>query len=173
MKSPDLPRRITDELVTCPKKHTEFVKGMRMNRMRFARGVVFAAGLFFLCTTPGSAHAQSATPSPESTAPKPAPVAGTPRVPSKGDDFAGLKFTDEQKEKIQEIHQNFKSRMDVVVKDEKLTADQRAAMLEGYVRMERGQVYNVLTREQQKEVRERIQARRVAEQEAKKQSPPK
>jgi Spy/CpxP family protein refolding chaperone len=46
-------------------------------------------------------------------------------------------------------------------------------MLEGYVRMERGQVFNLLTPEQQKEVRERIRARRVAEQESKKQSPPK
>jgi len=155
------------------KKHTEFVKGMRMNRKRFARGVAVAAGFFFLCTAPESARAQSDKPSPESTPPKPAPVARTRRVPSKGDDFAGLKYTDEQKEKIQEIHQNFKSRMDDVVKDKKLTADQRDAMLEGYVRMERGQVYNVLTPEQQKEVRERIRARRVAEQEAKKPSPPK
>jgi Spy/CpxP family protein refolding chaperone len=152
------------------KKHTEFVKGMRMNRKRFARGVAVAAGYFFLCTAPESARGQS---NPQSTPPKPAPVARTQTVPSKGGDFAGLKYTDEQKEKIQEIHQNFKSRMDVVVKDEKLTADQREAMLEGYVRMERGQVFNLLTPEQQKEVRERIRARRVAEQESKKQSPPK
>jgi Spy/CpxP family protein refolding chaperone len=155
------------------KKHTEFVKGMRMNRKRFARGVAVAAGFFFLCTAPQPARGQGNTPSPESTPPKPAPVARPQRVPSKGDDFAGLKYTDEQKEKIQEIHQNFKSRRDVVVKDEKLTQDQRDAMLEGYVRMERGQVYNVLTPEQQKEVRERMRARRAAEQEAKKQSPPK
>jgi Spy/CpxP family protein refolding chaperone len=155
------------------KRHTEFVKGMRMNRKRFARGLAVAAGFFFLCTAPEAARGQSNTPSPKSTPPKPAPVARTQTVPSKGSDFAGLKYTDEQKEKIQEIHQNFKSRMDVVVKDEKLTADQRNAMLEGYARMERGQVFNLLTREQQKEVRERIRARRAAEQEAKKQSPPK
>jgi Spy/CpxP family protein refolding chaperone len=155
------------------KKHTEFVKGLRMNRKRFASGVAVAAGFFFLCTAPESTRGQSNKPSPESTPPKPAPMARTQRVPSKRDDFAGLKYTDEQKKKIQEIHQNFKSRMDVVAKDEKLTADQRDAMLEGYVRMERGQVYNVLTPEQQKEVREKIQARRAAEREAKKQSPPK
>jgi Spy/CpxP family protein refolding chaperone len=155
------------------KKHPEFVKGMRMNRKRFARKVAVAAGFFFLCTAPEPARGQSNTPSPESTPPKPPPVARTQRVPSKGDDFAGLKYTDEQKEKIQKIHQNFKSRRDVVVKDEKLTADQKEAMLEGYVRMERDQVYNVLTPEQQKEVRQKIQARRAAEQEAKKQSPPK
>ncbi len=61
-----------------------------------------------------------------------------------------------------------------MVKDEKLTADQRDAMLEGYERMERGQVFNLLTTEQRKEVRERIRARHAAEQvEQKKQSPPK
>lgn len=155
------------------KKHTEFVKGVRMNRKRFASGVAVAAGFCFLCTAPESVRGQSNTPSPQSTPPKPAPVARTQRVPNKGDDFAGLKYTDEQKKKIQEIHQNFKSRRDVVAKDEKLTADQRDAMLEGYVRMERGQVFNLLTPEQQKEVREKIQARRAAEREAKKQSPPK
>ena len=99
------------------KKHTEFVKGMRMNRKRFARGVAVAAGFFFLCTAPESACAQSSTTSPMPTPPKTARVSRPMRVPSKGNDFAGLKYTDEQKEKIQEIHQNFKSRMDVVVKD--------------------------------------------------------
>ena len=90
------------------------------------------------------------------------------------DDFAGLKYTDEQKAKIDQIHQDMKSRMDAVVKDGKLTAEQRDAMLAGYGRMERSQVYKVLTSEQQKEVLKRIRARRVAEQEEKKQhTPPK
>lgn len=155
------------------KKYTEFVKGMRMNRKRFARAVAVAAGFFFLCTATEPARGQSNTPSPASAPPSPAPVARPQRVPSKGDDFAGLKYTDEQMEKIRAIHQNFKSHKDVVIKDEKLTADQKEAMLEGYARMERGEVYKVLTPEQRKEVRERIQARRAAEQEAEKQSPPK
>jgi Spy/CpxP family protein refolding chaperone len=154
------------------KKHTEFVKGMRMNRKRFAGAVAVAAGFFFLCTAPESARGQSNTASPQSTPRKPAPMARTRRVPSRGDDFAGVKFTDEQKKKVQEIHENFKSRRDLVAKDEKLNADQKDAMLQGYARMERGQVFDVLTPEQQKEVRERIRTRRAAEQEAKKQSPP-
>jgi Spy/CpxP family protein refolding chaperone len=146
---------------------------MGMNRKRFARGVAVAAGFFFLCMAPVPACGQSNTPSPESTPPKPTPVARPQGVPSKADDFAGLKYTDEQKEKIHEIHQNFKARRDVVIKDEKLTADQKDAMLEGYARMERGEVYNMLTPEQRKEVRERIRARKAAEQEANKQSTPK
>jgi Spy/CpxP family protein refolding chaperone len=41
-------------------------------------------------------------------------------------------------------------------------------MLDGYRRMERGQVFNVLTPEQQIEVRKRVRARRAAEQEERK-----
>jgi Spy/CpxP family protein refolding chaperone len=68
-----------------------------------------------------------------------------------------------------------KGRMDNVVKDEKLIPEQKGAMLDGYRRMEYRQVFGVLTPEQQKEVREKVRARRAAEQEEKKkqQSPPK
>ena len=58
--------------------------------------------------------------------------------------------------------------MDLVVKDEKLSPDQKEAMLQGYRRLERGQVFKLLTPEQQREVRKRISARRAAEQEKKK-----
>jgi Spy/CpxP family protein refolding chaperone len=101
-------------------------------------------------------------------------VARSQRTPSTEDDFAGLEYTDEQKARINQIHQDMKSRMDVVVKDEKLNADQRNAMLQGYGRMERAQVFKVLTPEQQKEVLKKIRARRVEQQQEKKQqhSPP-
>ena len=61
-----------------------------------------------------------------------------------------------------------RSRLAAVVKDEKLSEDQKDAMLDGFRRMERGQVFKLLTPEQQKEVRERVRARRAAEQEEKK-----
>jgi len=82
-----------------------------------------------------------------------------------------LKYTDDQKEKIDQIHQDMKSRMDLVVKDEKLSPDQKDAMLQGYRRLERSQVFKLLTPEQQREVRKRISARRAAEQEKKKKKP--
>jgi Spy/CpxP family protein refolding chaperone len=55
--------------------------------------------------------------------------------------------------------------MDAVVKDEKLDTEQKGAMLGGLRRMERGQVFKVLTPEQQKEVGKRVLIRRAAEQE--------
>ncbi len=145
-----------------------------MNMNRFARRVAVAAGFFCLCAAPELARGQINAPGHAPTPPKGAPVARPQRAPSTVDDFAGLKYTDEQKAKIDQIHQDMKSRMDAVVKDGKLTAEQRDAMLAGYGRMERSQVYKVLTSEQQKEVLKRIRARRVAEQEEKKQhTPPK
>lgn len=90
------------------------------------------------------------------------------------DDFAGLTLTNDQKAEIAEIHEDIKSRMDVVVKTDNLNADQKGAMLDGYRRMEQRQIFEVLTPVQQKEVRKKINAQRAQEQEKKKsqQSPP-
>src|SRR6266403_4699720 len=133
-----------------------------MNMNRFARRVAVAAGFFCLCAAPEPARGQINAPGHAPTPPKGAPVARPQRAPSTVDDFAGLKYTDEQKAKIDQIHQDMKSRMDAVVKDGKLTAEQRDAMLAGYQRMERSQVYKVLTTQQQKEDRRRIRARHAA-----------
>jgi legume-like lectin family protein len=73
------------------------------------------------------------------------------------DDFiGGLNFTDGQKAKIDQIYQNMKPRMDAVVKDGKLSPEQKDAMLEGYRRQERSEVFKVLTPEQQTEVRKKL-----------------
>jgi Spy/CpxP family protein refolding chaperone len=82
------------------------------------------------------------------------------------DDFAGLDYSDEQKTEIDQIQRHSKALMDAVVKDDKLTADQKDAMLMGYKRIEYGQVYKVLTPQQQKQIRQRIQARRAEKQAA-------
>jgi Spy/CpxP family protein refolding chaperone len=60
----------------------------------------------------------------------------------------------------------------VVARDQKLTADQKDAMLLGYTRMESGRIYKVLTPEQRKEVNQRIRARRAAEQATQQKQPP-
>ena len=135
-----------------------------MNMDRFVKGMVVSSAFFFLCMAPGLNRAQSTPPSPVQ-APRTAPPVVRPRkVTPPPDDFAGLKFTAEQKAKIDEIQKNMKPRMDIVVKDEKLSPEQKGAMLDGYRRMERAQVYKVLTQEQQLEVRKKILAERAAEQ---------
>ena len=156
------------------KIHASLMKEMRMNKNRFANRVAVAAGFFFLCSAPGLTRAQSSPPSPVRAPRKALPAARPKKDTPPTDDFAGLQYTDEQKARIDQIHQDMKLRTDAVVKDGKLTPEQKDAMLKGYARMERSQVFKLLTPEQQREVRARIRARHVAEQEElKKQSPPK
>jgi hypothetical protein len=145
-----------------------------MNRNRFAKRMAAAAGFFFLCAAPGLTRTQSSPPSP-ALAPHKAPPAVQPQKnTSPVDDFAGLTYTDEQKARIDHIHQDIKSRMDEAAKDEKLTAEQKGAMLAGYQRLERSQVFKVLNSQQRKEVLRRIRARQAANQaEQNKQSAPK
>ena len=138
-----------------------------MNKNRLSARVTVAAGFLLLCAAPGLTRAQGSPPRPPQTH-KASPAARPKNDAQPTDDFAGLKYTDDQKEKIDQIHQDMKSRMDLVVKDEKLSPDQKEAMLEGYRRLERGQVFKLLTPEQQREVRKKISARRAAEQEKKK-----
>jgi hypothetical protein len=142
-----------------------------MNKNRFAKRMAVAAGLLFLCAAPRLTRAQSSPPSPAPT-PYRAPPAGPKKSSPPPDDFAGLQYTDDQKARIDQIHQDMKLRIDAVNKDEKLTAEQRDAMLDGYQRMERSQAFKVLTSQQQKEVLRRIRARHEAEQEEQKKQPP-
>jgi Spy/CpxP family protein refolding chaperone len=144
---------------------------MRMNKNRFAKRMAVAAGLLFLCAVPGLTRAQSSPPIPAPTPHRAPPVARPKKSTPPPDDFAGLQYTEDQKARIDQIHQDMKSRMDAVLKDEKLTAEQKGAMLDGYRRMEVGQVFNLLTPEQQKEVRKKVRARRAAEQEERKKQP--
>jgi Spy/CpxP family protein refolding chaperone len=141
-----------------------------MNNNRFAKTVAVAAGLIFLWAAPGLTRAQSASPRPAQTS-KVASTAQAKRDSLPPDDFAGLSYTDEQKAEIDKIRLDTKSRKAMVAKDEKLTADQKDAMLLGYTRMEYGRIYKVLSPEQQRQVRQRIHARRAADEAAKKKQP--
>lgn len=84
-----------------------------------------------------------------------------------------MQYTEDQKAKISKIHEDMKSRMDAVIKDDKLGPEQKGAFLEGFERMERSEVYKVLTSQQQIEVRKRMQAlRRDAQKEPEKKKLP-
>jgi Spy/CpxP family protein refolding chaperone len=145
---------------------------MKMGRKRLAKRVAVAAGLCFLCVAPRLTLGQSAAPVPTQT-----PNAASHGAQQKGDSqpqdyFAGLTYTDEQKAEIDKIRQEIKAHKDLVAKDDKLTPDQKDAMLLGYTRMENGRVYKLLTPEQQREVRQRVLAHRAAEAAKKKPAPP-
>lgn len=134
-----------------------------MSKNRSAKGVAAAAGFFLLCATPGLNSAQT---SPSGQVPTPhriSPAARLKADPDQTDYFTGLKLSDEQQARIDEIRRDMKVRMDAVVKDERLDAAKKEAMLNGYRHLGNGQVFEVLTPEQQSEVRKKVAAQRAAE----------
>jgi hypothetical protein len=131
---------------------------------RLATGAAVAGGVLVLCGVSAQTWAQDLPSVPPPAMRHAGPTAG----PAKGssslnDDFAGLNYTAQQKANIQLIQKSAKMRKDSVLKDEKLSAEQRDAMLQGLDRIERGQLYRALSPEQQAEVRKRLVARREAQ----------
>lgn len=126
-----------------------------MNKWRFA---AVAGGLVFLFSVPALIRAQSSPPPPPPTEipQKTLPPPQAKKAPVATDIFAGLQYTEDQKVKISKIHEDIKSREDAVIKDDKLNADQKGAFLQGFERMERSEIYKVLTPEQQAEVSKRM-----------------
>lgn len=137
-----------------------------MNKGRFAKAGAVAAGLFFLSTLPALTRGQS-PPTPPAEIPQttsPPPRAAKAQRPS--DIFAGLQYTEEQQAKIEKIRQDMNLRRDAVIKNDKLDPDQKNAFFQGFERMERSEIYEVLTPEQKTEVRKRLQAERQEAQKA-------
>jgi Spy/CpxP family protein refolding chaperone len=133
---------------------------MYMNKGRFAKPVAVAAGLFFLATVPALTRGRS-SPTPPAQIPQttsPPPRATKAQYPT--DIFAGLQYTEDQKAKIEKIRQDMNSRRDAVIKDSKLSPDQKDAFFQGFERMERREIYEVLTPEQKTEVGKRMAAQR-------------
>lgn len=139
-----------------------------MDNGRFVARVAARVGFLFLCAVTGSAQTPNGA---LATAPTPhmvSPAVRATRVPTPEEDFAGLTYTDEERAKIDKIHEDMKSRMDLVVKDDKADESQKNAMLDGLRRMERHQVYMVLAPDQQAIVRKNALARHAAEREQEK-----
>jgi len=142
-----------------------------MNKNRLATPLSVAAGFILLCASPRLTGTQSSAPSMAPVPSVASPVSQATKDPFPADDFAGFDFTDEQKTEIDKIRQDTKSRKEAVVKDQKLTADQKDAMLLGYARLEYSQIYKALTPVQRKEVQQRIRARRAEDPAAQKKQP--
>jgi hypothetical protein len=154
------------------KNDASLMPGCRSRNANAMRGAAVAA-IFLLCAAPASTRAQSGQPAPMQAPPKTSAVARAKHDARATDYFAGLTFAKDQQAKMDELHQNMKARMDAVVKDQKLNADQKAAMLAGFQRMENRQAFKLLTPEQQKVVRDRIRAEHAADHvETKKQPAP-
>ena len=142
-----------------------------MNRNRLAKSLATATAVICLIPAAGAALADSAPHSALQTL-KQAPSEARAKADSIADDFEGLTYTDEQKAQIAKIRQETQSKMSLVANSKDLNGDQKDAMLLGYTRMEYGQIFKVLTPEQQRQVRKRNQDRKLADQAAKRKQTP-
>ena len=133
-----------------------------MSKIAFAKTVVAAGGYLFLCAAPMLALGQSSQPGAAPPAPMKSPLA--PRGKSAGppDLLEGLTLADDQKAKIAQIREDTKSRLAAMNSDKKLSPEAADAMRLGYQRLESGKILEVLTLEQQQQVRKRIAASRAA-----------
>jgi len=143
-----------------------------MKKKRCPKPLTVAAGFILLCVAPGLIRAQMASPDPGQAPKMASPAAQAKKDSAPPDDFAGLNYTDEQRAEIEKIRLDTKKRREAVAKDEKLSAEQKDAMLLGYTRIEYGRIYQVLSLDQKRQV-QRIRARRTADDAArtKQQSP--
>jgi hypothetical protein len=131
-----------------------------MSKIALVKTVVAASGFLFLCAGSQLALGQSSQPAAAPAPPAPVKSALTARGRSAGapDLLEGLTLADEQKTKIAQIREETKSHVAAVKNDRQLSPEAADAMLRGYQRIENGKILDVLTTQQQKEVRKRIAA---------------
>ena len=135
---------------------------MRLNKIAFVKQVMVAGGFLFLCSAAKLAFGQS---SPPGAAPHP-PIRSAARNSSAPPDLLeGLTLTDDQRAKIDRIREDTKARLAVVAagaNDKKLSPEAANAMFQGYQRLENSRIFEVLTPEQQVQVRRRLSTWRAA-----------
>lgn len=133
-----------------------------MSKIAFVKTVVAAGGFLFLCLAPELAVGQSSQSGAAPPAPMKSALAPRGKRAAPPDLLEGLTLTDDQKAKIGQIREETKSRLAAVANDKKLSPEAADAMRRGYQRFENAKILEVLTPEQQQEVRKRIAAWRAA-----------
>jgi hypothetical protein len=132
-----------------------------MSKIAFVKTVIAAGGFFFLCATPELALGQAIQPGAASPAPMKSSLAPRGRSAGPPDVLEGLTLAEDQKARIGQIREETKSQLAALANDKKLSPEAADAMRRGYERFENVKVLEVLTAEQQQEVRKRIAAWRA------------
>jgi Spy/CpxP family protein refolding chaperone len=132
-----------------------------MSKIAFVKTVVAAGGVLFLCAAPELVLGQSSQPSAASPVPMKSALAPRGRSAARPDVLEGVTLADDQKAKIDLIREDTKSHLVAVANDKKLSPEAADAMRRGYQRFENVRILEVLTPEQQQEVRKRIAAWRA------------
>ncbi len=132
-----------------------------MNKNTFVKRVVVAGAFLFLFAAPRLSLGQSQP----GAVPAPGMKSASARPSTSPPDFlAGLTLTSDQQARIDWIREDTKSRLALVANDKKLSPEATDAMLHGFQRIENSKIFELLTPEQQREVRRRVTAWRAAAQ---------
>ncbi len=123
---------------------------------RFSAKTLSMAGLLLTATFGPATFAQTSAQEPSSP-----PAASQPAQagPKRGDRFAGLNLTDDQKAQIRQIRQNAKAKADATKADQSLSEADRRAKLKAIHRAARVQSRKVLTPEQRKQLKAQMKTR--------------
>jgi Spy/CpxP family protein refolding chaperone len=132
---------------------------MTMSNFAFVKFAVAAVGVLLLSAPPRSALGQSGPPG-AGPAPMKAAVSANGKSAKLPDLLDGLTLADDQKAKIARIRGDTNARLAALDNDRKLSPEAADAMRVGYGRLENSRILEVLTPEQQREVRQRIAAYR-------------
>jgi hypothetical protein len=127
-----------------------------MSKIAFVKTLVAAGGILFIWVTPELALGQSSQPGTAPLAPAKSALAARGKSNAQPDLLEGLTLAGDQKAKIDQIREDTKSRLAAVANDKKLSPEAVDAMRRGYQRLENGKILEVLTLEQQQQVRKRI-----------------
>ena len=127
-----------------------------MSKIAFVKTVVAAGGFLFLCAAPELALGQSSQPGEAPHPPMKSALAPRGKSAAPPDLLEGLTLAEDQKAKIDRIRQETKARVAAADTDKKLSPEAADAMRRGYQRLENGKILEVLTPEQQQQVRKRI-----------------
>ena len=133
-----------------------------MHACRFKRPLISGAAILLFCVPGLTSQALSSTPRnlPNTAGQSPA----AQKVRAIEDELVGVKLTEDQKSKMAQIHRDYQAKIDIVSKDPGTDSDQKAAMIDGYHRLERRDIFQVLTPDQLAVVRKNILAERAANQ---------
>jgi Spy/CpxP family protein refolding chaperone len=127
-----------------------------MSKFAFLKTVIAAGGFLLLCAAPELALGQLSQPGAAPPAPMEPASAPRARPAAPPDLLDGLTLADDQKAKIGQIREETKSHLAAVANDRTLSPEAADAMRRGYARLENGKILEVLTPEQQRQVRKRI-----------------
>ena len=133
-----------------------------MSKTAFMKAIVAAGGILFLCTAPELALGWSSQPGAAPPAPMKSAWAPRGKAAAPPDLLEGLTLTDDQQAKLDQIRAETKSHLAAVANDKAPSPEAADAMRRGYQRFENGKILEVLTPEQQQEIRKRIAAWRTA-----------